>query len=95
MREIINPTMKAMQETGSPFSGFLFAGLILTKNGPKLLEFNTRLGDPETQSILPRLKSDLFLLMKKFTPLVFKIFVILFLIVLSKVVMLDGIFNSY
>lgn len=63
MEQIINPTMKAMQDLGCPFVGILFAGLILTKDGPKLLEFNTRFGDPETQSLLPRLKSDLLELM--------------------------------
>ncbi len=63
MNKIINPTLKGMTTLGSPFSGILFAGLILTKNGPKLLEFNTRLGDPETQTILLRLESDLFKLM--------------------------------
>lgn len=60
---IIKPTMQAMQDLGCPFTGILFAGLILTKEGPKLLEFNTRFGDPETQSLLPRLKTDLLELM--------------------------------
>ncbi|MFT6105969.1 MAG: phosphoribosylamine--glycine ligase [Rickettsiales bacterium] len=59
MEKFINPTMKAMKEMGSPFVGILFAGIILTKDGPKLLEFNTRFGDPETQVLLPRLKTDL------------------------------------
>ncbi|MDA9231307.1 phosphoribosylamine--glycine ligase [Rickettsiales bacterium] len=63
MDEIINPTLKGMANLGSHFSGILFAGLILTKNGPKLLEFNTRLGDPEAQTILLRLKSDLYQIM--------------------------------
>ena len=63
MDKIINPTLKGMEDLGCPFSGILFAGLILTKNGPKLLEFNTRLGDPETQTILLRLESDLFKIM--------------------------------
>ncbi len=63
MAEIIQPTLKGMANLGSSFSGILFAGLVLTKNGPKLLEFNTRLGDPEAQTILPRLKSDLFKIM--------------------------------
>jgi phosphoribosylamine--glycine ligase len=65
MDNIINPTLKGMEELGCPFSGILFAGLILTKNGPKLLEFNTRLGDPETQTILLRLESDLFQIMEE------------------------------
>jgi phosphoribosylamine--glycine ligase len=59
MEKIIYPTLLAMQNLGAPFVGILFAGLILTKDGPKLLEFNTRFGDPETQSLLPRLKTDL------------------------------------
>jgi len=63
MQNIIHPTLKAMANLGCPFVGILFAGLILTKNGPKLLEFNTRFGDPETQSLLPRLKTDLLQLM--------------------------------
>ena len=48
-----------MQDNGTPFSGILFAGLMMTKSGPKLLEFNVRFGDPETEAMLPRLKSDL------------------------------------
>lgn len=63
MEKIINPTLEGMEEKDSAFCGILFAGIILTKNGPKLLEFNTRLGDPEAQTILPRIKSDLFKLM--------------------------------
>jgi phosphoribosylamine--glycine ligase len=63
MQNIIRPTLKAMANLGCPFVGILFAGLILTKDGPKLLEFNTRFGDPETQSLLPRLKTDLLQLM--------------------------------
>lgn len=63
MVNIIHPTLKAMNDKGYPFSGILFAGLILTKNGPKLLEYNVRLGDPEAEAILPRLKSDLLELM--------------------------------
>lgn len=65
MDSIINPTLKAMEADNSSFAGFLFAGLILTENGPKLLEFNTRLGDPETQVLLPRLETDLVELMIK------------------------------
>jgi phosphoribosylamine--glycine ligase len=59
MREIINPTVQTMRERGTPFSGVLFAGLMMTKTGPRLIEFNARFGDPETQVILTRLKSDL------------------------------------
>jgi phosphoribosylamine--glycine ligase len=59
MERIINPTIYAMNEKNIPYKGVLFAGLMLTKNGPKLLEYNTRFGDPETQSMLVRLDSDL------------------------------------
>lgn len=56
---IIKPTVAAMAARGTPFKGVLYAGLILTDAGPKLIEFNVRFGDPETQALLPRLKSDL------------------------------------
>lgn len=56
---IIIPTAKAMVSEGRPFRGVLFAGLMITKDGPKTIEFNARLGDPETQVVLPRLKTDL------------------------------------
>ncbi len=56
---IIKPTVAAMAARGTPFKGVLYAGLILTEAGPKLIEFNVRFGDPETQALLPRLKSDL------------------------------------
>jgi phosphoribosylamine---glycine ligase len=56
---ILKPTVAAMAARGTPFKGVLYAGLILTKDGPKLIEFNVRFGDPETQALLPRLKSDL------------------------------------
>ncbi|WP_453991994.1 phosphoribosylamine--glycine ligase [Bacillus nitroreducens] len=56
---IINPTVKAMEAEGRDFIGILYAGLILTKNGPKVIEYNARFGDPETQVVLPRLTTDL------------------------------------
>lgn len=59
MDEIIYPTLKAMQAREAPFSGILYAGLMLTKEGPKLIEYNVRFGDPEAQAILPRLEEDL------------------------------------
>ena len=58
-REIIEPTVAALAANGSPYVGALYAGLMVTRDGPKVIEFNSRLGDPETQVILPRLKSDL------------------------------------
>jgi phosphoribosylamine---glycine ligase len=61
MREIILPTIKGMREDGIPYSGFLYAGLMIDSNGrAKTLEFNCRMGDPETQPIMMRLKSDFF-----------------------------------
>ena len=59
MREIIEPTVAAMADMGRPFKGVLFAGLMIDENGPKLLEYNTRFGDPECQVLMTRLKSDL------------------------------------
>ena len=60
MREIIMPTIRGMEKDGIPYTGFLYAGLMIDKAGhPKTLEFNCRMGDPETQPILMRLKSDL------------------------------------
>ncbi|MDD3288552.1 MAG: phosphoribosylamine--glycine ligase [Alphaproteobacteria bacterium] len=59
MREMIIPTVNTMRTDGTPFTGILFAGLMLTAKGPKILEYNVRFGDPETQAMLPRLKSDL------------------------------------
>jgi phosphoribosylamine--glycine ligase len=56
---IIRPTVQGMAARGTPFRGFLYAGLMLTDSGPKLIEYNVRLGDPEAQVILPRLTSDL------------------------------------
>jgi phosphoribosylamine---glycine ligase len=53
------PVVAAMAERGTPFHGVLYAGLMMTADGPRVLEFNTRFGDPETQAVLPRLRSDL------------------------------------
>ncbi len=64
MRDLIEPTMRGMAEIGAPFTGVLFAGLMITRDGPKLIEYNTRFGDPETQVLMLRLKDDLLLLLK-------------------------------
>ncbi len=57
--KIIIPTVQALAEIGHPYKGVLYAGLMLTRDGPKLIEYNARFGDPETQVLMPRLKSDL------------------------------------
>ena len=59
VREILYPTLAALRSEGIEYRGALYAGLMLTKSGPKVLEYNCRFGDPETQVILPRLESDL------------------------------------
>jgi phosphoribosylamine--glycine ligase len=59
MEKIFIPTMKAMNKEGRKFKGVLYFGLILTKEGPKVIEYNSRFGDPETQVVLPRLETDL------------------------------------
>ena len=59
MREVIDPTLAGMQKDGLPYVGFLYAGLMITDNDVRVLEYNCRMGDPETQPILMRLKSDL------------------------------------
>ena len=58
MDEIILPTARAMAAAGTPFSGVLFAGLMLTKDGPSLIEYNVRFGDPECEAIMPRVEGD-------------------------------------
>ena len=58
MREIVEPTARAMAEAGTPFSGVLYAGLMLTPDGPKLIEYNVRFGDPECEAIMPRIEGD-------------------------------------
>ena len=57
---ILKPTAKALADNGTPFLGVLYGGLILTDSGPKVIEFNARFGDPETEVVLPRLQSDLY-----------------------------------
>jgi phosphoribosylamine--glycine ligase len=57
--EIVRPTIRAMKQMGAPYRGVLYAGLMITAEGPKLIEYNVRFGDPETQALMPRLKSDL------------------------------------
>lgn len=57
--EIIRPTLKGLVQEGLPFTGFIFAGIMDTKDGVKTIEFNARFGDPEAESILPRMESDL------------------------------------
>lgn len=59
MEEVIKPTVEAMQQEGCPYQGVLYAGLMVTAEGPKVLEFNARFGDPETQVLMPMLKGDL------------------------------------
>ncbi|HEV2593750.1 MAG TPA: phosphoribosylamine--glycine ligase [Sphingomicrobium sp.] len=58
MDEIVKPTARAMAEAGTPFSGVLYAGLILTAQGPKLIEYNVRFGDPECEAIMPLIDGD-------------------------------------
>ena len=64
MNEIFLPTIKAMNAEGRTFRGCLYFGLMITKDGPKVIEYNCRFGDPETQVVLPLLESDLFEIMK-------------------------------
>ena len=67
MKEIFLPTINAMNEEGRTFKGCLYFGLMLTKDGPKVIEYNCRFGDPETQVVLPLLESDLLTVMKAVT----------------------------
>ena len=67
MREIFLPTIRAMAAEGRPFKGCLYFGLMLTKDGPKVIEYNCRFGDPETQVVLPLLKTDLLTVMQAVT----------------------------
>jgi phosphoribosylamine--glycine ligase len=59
MTEIVQPTLRAMKGMGAPYKGVLYAGLMITADGPKLIEYNVRFGDPECQVLMPRLMSDL------------------------------------
>ena len=59
IKKIINPTLKGLKELGTEYQGFLYTGLMIVKNEPFLIEYNVRMGDPECQTILPRLKTDL------------------------------------
>lgn len=63
IEKIVKPTLKALMNKGIHYKGVLYVGLALTQNGPKVIEFNARFGDPETQVVLPLLKSDLFEIM--------------------------------
>ena len=67
METIFLPTMEAMNKEGRPFKGCLYFGLMLTKDGPKVIEYNCRFGDPETQVVLPLLESDLLTIMEAVT----------------------------
>ncbi len=67
MREIFLPTIRAMVAEGRPFKGCLYFGLMLTKDGPKVIEYNCRFGDPETQVVLPLLETDLLTVMQAVT----------------------------
>ncbi|MDE6296868.1 MAG: phosphoribosylamine--glycine ligase [Muribaculaceae bacterium] len=62
LKEIMEPVAKGLVSEGNPFTGILYGGLILTEEGPKVIEFNARFGDPETEVVLPRLKSDIYAL---------------------------------
>jgi phosphoribosylamine--glycine ligase len=67
MKEIFLPTIQAMNAEGRCFKGCLYFGLMITKNGPKVIEYNCRFGDPETQVVLPLMKSDLLTVMRAVT----------------------------
>jgi phosphoribosylamine--glycine ligase len=63
MAEIVRPVIAAMAKEGAPYAGVLFVGLMITRQGPKVIEFNCRFGDPECQAIMPRLDGDLLALL--------------------------------
>ena len=62
--KIVNPTLKALKKRGKPYSGFLYVGLMIKNNEPYLIEYNIRMGDPECQVIIPKLKSDIVKIFK-------------------------------
>ncbi len=59
LEEVLQPVVRGMAEEGNPYKGILYAGLMITEEGPRVVEFNVRFGDPETQVVLPRMKTDL------------------------------------
>ena len=59
IEKIVKPTLKGLDELGSQYKGFLYTGLMIVDNEPYLIEYNVRMGDPECQTILPKLKTDL------------------------------------
>ncbi|MBX3514713.1 MAG: phosphoribosylamine--glycine ligase [Xanthobacteraceae bacterium] len=63
LEKIVRPTARALSKAGTPYSGVLYIGLMITKDGPKLIEYNVRFGDPECQVLMPRMKDDLLTLM--------------------------------
>ena len=63
--KIIDPTLRALKKNKNPYNGFLYIGLMIKDNEPYLIEYNIRLGDPECQVILPRLKTDIVKIFKK------------------------------
>jgi phosphoribosylamine--glycine ligase len=64
MADIVRPVIAAMAKEGAPYTGVLYVGLMITREGPKVIEFNCRFGDPECQAILPRLEGDLLALLQ-------------------------------
>ncbi|HLL26146.1 MAG TPA: phosphoribosylamine--glycine ligase [Xanthobacteraceae bacterium] len=63
LEEIVRPTARALARAGTPYRGVLYIGLMITRDGPKLIEYNVRFGDPECQALMPRMKDDLLTLM--------------------------------